>query len=206
MSNRDKSRQTLVINYVGPRGGKCRLTIEGLPIDETIWEQLQDPNYWPEWKTVYLAGLYQEQVAQKNEAKHHRYDATDDVMESYMYKDASGQVRHIQNGEGHAKYSFSSTAQEFEQDLENREVLEMLLSELNPEQRERTILFHLHGYSYTDIAEMQGVSATAVRNSINRGFAAIRKKYPEHVQKEKSSCLKGEKEKTIPPSQKEVGP
>ena len=192
-TNNDKQRQSLVINYVGPRGGKCKLKIEGLPMDENIRKQLLDPDYC-QWKTVYLAGLYQEQVSQKNEAKHHQYEVTDNVMESYMYKDASGKAHHIQNGEGHAKYSLSSTAQDFELDLENREVLEMLLSELNPEQRERTILFHLHGYSYTDIAEMQGVSPTAVRNSINRGFAAIRKKYPDHVQKGDSSCLKSGKE------------
>ena len=193
-TNNGNQRQTLVINYVGPRGGKCKLRIEGLPLDDPVRKQLQDPDYWPEWKTIYLAGLYQEQIAQKNEAKHHQYEVTDKVMESYMYKDASGQAHHIQNGEGHAKYSLSSTAQDFELDLENREVLEMLLSELNPEQRERTIHFHLHGYSYTDIAEMQGVSPTAVRNSINRGFAAIRKKYPDHVQKGDSSCLKSGKE------------
>ncbi|HHV04179.1 MAG TPA: hypothetical protein GXX64_09810, partial [Bacteroidales bacterium] len=182
-TNNDKQRQSLVINYFGPRGGKCKLKIEGLPMDENIRKQLQDPDYWPEWKTVYLADLYQEQVAQKNEAKHHQYEVTDNVMATYMYKDASGQAHHIQNGEGRSKYSLSSTAQDFELDLENHEVLEMLLSELNPEQRERTILFHLYGYRYTDIAEMQGVSPTAVRNSINRGFAAIRKKYPDHVQK-----------------------
>lgn len=202
----DNQRPDLLVDYTGPRGGKCKLTIKGLPEGDLIRKQLQDPDYWPEWKKSYLASLYDEQIRQPNEAHHHRYELSEQAMSTYVYEDVSGQAHHIQNGEGRAKYIISNPQQKFELDLESRENLNFLLSDLSSNQRERTILFVLDGYSFTDIAEMQGVSATAVRNSINRGFAAIRKKYPEHVQKEKSSCLKGEKEKTIPPSQKEVDP
>ena len=205
-TNNDNQRQDLVIRYTGPRGGEYDLVIKAVDWDEELCRQLQDPAYQPEWKMEYLAQLYDEQIRQPNEAKHHRYKADDEAMRKYMYLDASGRVCHIKNGEGKARHSLSGVLQGFELELENREVLNMLLAELTPEQRERTILFYLEGYSYTEIAKMQGVSPTAVRNSINRGFALIRKKYPEHVQKEHFSCLEGEKGKTIPPSRKEVSP
>jgi RNA polymerase sigma factor (sigma-70 family) len=206
MTESDNQRTDLVIKYRGPRGGNCRLVIRGFDGNIEIRQLLQDPKHQPEWKIEYLAGLYEEQIRQPNEAKHHRYRACDYTMSHYMYIDAYGIAHHTKNFKDSPDYFAQDTVQGFELALENESVLQQLLSELTPEQRERTQLFYLEGYSYTEIAEMQGVSPTAVRNSINRGFEVIRKKFHDPVQKRCFSCLQSERENKKSPSQKEVNP
>ena len=195
MTKYDKQRQDLIIHYKGPRGGNCKLIIKDFDGDIEICRLLQNPEIQPEWKIKYLESLYDEQIRQPNKAKHHRYNLGDKAIAVYLYADGEGVVKHIKNFEDTPKQSLSWVEPEFARNLENQEVLEQLLSELTLKQKERTILFYLKGYSYTEIAQMQGVSPTAVRNSINRGFETIRKNFKEQVQKQNFSCLQSEKEK-----------
>ena len=50
------------------------------------------------------------------------------------------------------------------------------LGGLNHEQRVAVLLVHGYGYSYADVADVLGVSVTAVTNHVHRGPGSFRKK------------------------------
>ena len=58
-----------------------------------------------------------------------------------------------------------------------REHVQAVLRTLPPENAVALLLHALEGYSYTEIAEIQGVSMTAVRSRIARARAAFRDRY-----------------------------
>lgn len=192
MTKKLNQKSDLTVTYTGPRGGKWKLIIENFEGDLDIRQKLQDPNFQADWKEVYLDSLYDEQIRQPNEAHHHRYKMTDKTMSTYLYSDTYGDVHHIRNWEGNPTRPLVGATPAFELEIEQREMLADLLCHLNPTQRERVRLYYLCGYNYTEIGKMQGVSPTAVRNSINRGLETIRKKSQVPVQKSSGSCLKGE--------------
>lgn len=206
MTKEDNQRSDLVIRYRGPKGGHCRLVITDFDGDIEIRQLLQDSELQPEWKIEYLAGLYEEQIRQPNEAKHHQYTTRDYAMSRYMYIDAYGRAHHKKNFQDTPDHWTHDVVQDFELALENESDLQQLLAELTPEQRKRTKLFYLEGYSYTEIAEMQGVSPTAVRSSINRGFEVIRKKFKTPFKNDVFPAYQSERENKKSPSQKEVKP
>lgn len=194
MTSENKQRRGLTVLYTGPRGGLWELTIEGFEGNLQIRQQLQDSDYEAEWKSAYLDSLYDEQIRQPNEAKHHRYNLNNEALNKYVYSDSYGLAQHVRNFNDGIRRPLSGTSPAFELQLESQDLIVELLQLANDTQRERISLFYLFGYSYTEIAEIQDVSPTAVRNSINRGLEAIRKNFRSPVQNNDSSCLKGKKE------------
>ncbi len=62
-------------------------------------------------------------------------------------------------------------------DLSEREHIQRVLRTLPPENAAALLLHAVEGYSYKEIAEIQGCSLTAVRSRIARGRAAFTERY-----------------------------
>ena len=66
-----------------------------------------------------------------------------------------------------------------EQTRERASRLSQALSRLPPEQREAVVLFEVEGFAISEIAEMQGVSQTAVKTRLRRGRERLRHHYEQ---------------------------
>ena len=62
-------------------------------------------------------------------------------------------------------------------ELSEREHVQTTLAKLPPENAIALLLHAVEGYSYQEIAEIQGVTMTAVRSRIARARAVFRKEY-----------------------------
>ncbi len=181
-------------------------SLQILTATSKIRQLLQDSELPTGMENRILGRLIRGANSSANEAKHHQYTTRDYAMSRYMYIDAYGRAHHKKNFQDTPDHWTHDVVQDFELALENESDLQQLLAELTPEQRKRTKLFYLEGYSYTEIAEMQGVSPTAVRSSINRGFEVIRKKFKTPFKNDVFPAYQSERENKKSPSQKEVKP
>jgi len=67
-------------------------------------------------------------------------------------------------------------AEDLHGQVPERELVQATLRRIPPENAV-ALLLHVEGYSYTEIAEIQGVTLTAVRSRIARARAAFRREY-----------------------------
>lgn len=148
-------QRPLTVKYQGKRK-EINLFIEDCPDDIEIRTQLQDPNFEAEWKTAYLDSHYEERLNEQRETREDRHTS----LETFTYEDE--------------RY-FSSNSNPH-QTLEEKENIHSLLSLCNENQREVLILHYLDGYSKTEIAKMRNVDESAIRKTINRALATIKRK------------------------------
>lgn len=142
--------QNLVIKYQGKRK-EISLVIEECPDDLEIRTQLQDPNYEAEWKTAYLASHYEEKLNNQKESREDRHTS----LESFTYE---------------KKEYFSSKQEQL------KEEVDYLLSLCNENQQEVLTLHFIEGYSKTEIAKMRNVDESAIRKTIERAIATVKRK------------------------------
>lgn len=147
-------QRPLTVKYQGKRK-EINLYIEDCPDDIEIRTQLQDPNYKADWKTAYLDSHYEERLNNQKESREDRHTS----LESFTYEDA--------------KY-FSSRCNPHEI-LEEKERINSLISLCTENQQEVLTLHYLEGYSKTEIAKIRGVDESAIRRTINRAIATIKR-------------------------------
>lgn len=150
-----KNQKPLIVKYQGKRKD-IKLFIEDCPDDFEIRTQLQDPNYKAEWKAAYLDSHYEERLNEQRESREDRHTS----LETFTYEDE--------------RY-FSSKSNPHEI-LEEKERMNCLISLCTENQQEVLILHYLEGYSKTEIAKMRGVDESAIRRTINRALATIKRK------------------------------
>lgn len=149
-----KNQKDLIVRYQGKKK-EINLVIKDCPDDVEIRTQLQDPDFEAEWKSAYLDSHYEERLNNQREAGTRRHSS----LESFTYEDE--------------KY-FSSKDDPHEI-LEKEEEMHSLISLCTTNQQEILILHFIEGYSKTEIAEMRDVDESAIRKTINRAIATIKR-------------------------------
>lgn len=144
----------LVIKYQGKRK-EIKLVIEDCPDDIEIRTQLQDDSYEAEWKTAYLDSYYEERLNNQKESREDRHSS----LESFTYEDE--------------RY-FSSKSNPHKT-LEEKETINSMMAFCTETQQEILKLHYIEGYSKTEIAKIRGVDESAIRKTIKRAVATIKR-------------------------------
>lgn len=178
MQNDENRSQTkpLTIEYRGRRGGIINLTIEDFPDEVEIRQQMQDPDFMPEWKRGYLEDLYNEYRDNENHRKK-GVALTDESMSQFLYSDAAGHVVHIAPNIDRTGQTIAiNPTPQFVEDIETQAQVEELLSFLNENQREIIEKCVIEGMSFSELALQQGKDESAVRKAAKRALNTLKRK------------------------------
>ena len=106
-------------------------------------------------------------------------DQVAELLETFRREDAAEQRqlrRHIKHSGGaDVSYEEWMGGYEFEDQLINSLQLRKALSSLSDKQRQRLLQYYIMGYTYRKIAEMEGVTDTAVKQNINKIIKKLKK-------------------------------
>ena len=147
------------------KGNIIQVPLPGFPKDEPLRATITDIQHRPPWAQEYVAAAYREWRADDN---HRRTDVTIDI------------------GETGADY-FASTDIPVAEQVESTLFTVELLAPLTRRQREFIELHFIDGHTHAQIAELKNatgeeLTSEAVRKTIARALAQLRKKNPDLAQ------------------------
>jgi len=122
--------------------------------------------------TFYLESMKAEKNNNRKNSRIERHTSFEEI-EGYLFKDAQGHITHVYSKLELPKHTFNHETQ-FEAELTEVDGITQLLSCLNERQQYLIRKCFLEGWSYTDLAALEGKDESAIRHAANRAKKKLR--------------------------------